>query len=57
MEQAKNKKNLKNLLQEKPVDYDEGMLFFVLIYDAVSAMCKHELQTMLRNLFFLQTVA
>lgn len=26
VEQAKNKKNLKNLFQEKPVDFDEGKL-------------------------------
>lgn len=26
VEQARNKKNLKNLFQEKPVDFDEGKL-------------------------------
>lgn len=29
MEQVKNKKNLKNLYQEKPVDFDDGLLIYV----------------------------
>lgn len=33
VEQTKNKKNLKNLLQEKPVDYDEGTIFCSLIFN------------------------
>lgn len=28
-EQVKNKKNMKNLFQEKPVDFDEGKLLFI----------------------------
>lgn len=29
VEQAKNKKNLKNLFQEKPVDFDDGWLIYM----------------------------
>lgn len=31
VEQLKNKKNLKNLILEKPVDFDEGTRFLYLI--------------------------
>lgn len=29
VEQVKNKKNLKNLFQEKPVDFDDGWLIYI----------------------------
>lgn len=29
VEQVKNKKNLKNLFQEKPVDFDDGWLIYM----------------------------
>lgn len=31
MEQVKNKKNLKNLYQEKPVDFDDGLFIYIIL--------------------------
>lgn len=36
VEQTKNKKNLKNLFQEKPVDFDDGQLIYMYQHEQIT---------------------